>query len=329
MAANIDSMLYVGETPWHGLGKKYEEPPMTPREIITGASMDWEVGDKRMFTELHDRVLNYHAIYRMDNNDILGVVNKANIIHTQNVDTFNAFGDILGREVDVETAASLDRGCTVFGCFKIRQGYKVLDDEVEHYFVVVNDHLKCDGKVTIMNTPIRVVCQNTLSAALDNNSGKIRIPISSDNNVNAELARKIIGSAGFAIDRLGKKAEEMVAHKINRDYVDRLLDEMFPYIEVKDGETSTHDKANERVELMRETFVSDCLGADNLGNYRNTEYAVFNAIVDFSQHYYLNADKSYDLKYRMGTVLGSTDSTQPIGLTSKFLKVQKRLLKVA
>lgn len=325
MSAAIDSMLYVGETPWHGLGYQYDTPPASPQEIITGAKMNWEVADKPMMTDIHDRVLNYSAIYRTDNNSILGVVNKANITHTQNIDTFNAFSDIIGKEVVTETAASLDKGITIFGCFKIINQYKILDDDIDHYFVVVNDHLKCDGRVTILNTPVRVVCQNTLNAALDNNSGKIRIPVSDNETINMNLARKIIDSAGTAIHKLNDTAEKMVAEKINRDYVDRLLDELFPYIEVKEGETSTHDRANEKVEMLRETFVSDCLGADNLSNYRNTKYGVFQAIVDFSQHYYTKADKSYDLKYRMGTILGNADSSQPIGLTQKYLKIQKKL----
>ena len=324
-----ETMMYVKETPWHGLGHKYEEAPDNPQDIIKAASLDWQVDNKPMITDIHERVLNYHAIYRTDNNDILAVVNKAQIQQTQNIDAFNAFTDIIGKEVSVETAAGLNRGATVFGCFKINSGYKVLDDDVDHYFVVVNDHTKCDGKVTILNTPIRVVCMNTLNAALDNNSAKIRIPCTDDYNINAELARKIIASAGSAIDKLGKKAEEMVAKKISKDYVDKLLDEMFPYIEVKEGEMSTHDKANERVEMLRDTFVHDCLGADNLANYRGTQYQVMNAVLDFSQHYYMNADKSYDLGYRMGTVLGNTDSTQPIGLTQKFLKIEKKLAAAA
>lgn len=325
MSAAVDTMLYVGEVPWHGLGHRYEVAPATPAEIIMGAELGWEVGDMPMKTEMHDHVFNYSAIYRKDNSEILGVVNKANIQHTQNVDTFNAFADIIGKEVTTETAASLDRGCTVFGCFKINEGYKVLDDDVEHYFVVVNDHLKCDGKITILNTPIRVVCQNTLSAALNNNSAKIRIPISFDADVNSALAKKIITSAGTAITALDKKAKEMYDQKVSREYVNKLLDEMFPYIEVKEGETSMHDRANEKVDMMRDTFISDCMGADNLGNYRGTKYQVFNAVLDFSQHYYLNVDKTYDLRYRMGTVLGSTDTTQPIGLTSKFLKVMDKI----
>lgn len=325
MSANIDSMLYVKETPWHGLGHRYEIAPTTPEEIIEGAEIGWSVAAAQMMTSLHERVMNYNAVYREDTKAVLGVVNKANIQLTQNTDMFNAFRTIIGSDVTTETAASLGIGQTVFGCFKISDQYKVLDDDVDHYFVVVNDHLRCDGKITILNTPIRVVCQNTLSAALSNNTARIRIPLSPDEQINASLARKIIASAGKAIDNLTERAGKLATEKISQKYVDKLLDEMFPYIEVQEGETSTHDRANERIEMMRDTFVHNCLEADNLSNYRGTKYGVLNGVLDFAQHYYLNVDKTYDLGYRMGTVLGSSDSTQPIGLTSKFLKVMDKI----
>lgn len=327
MSANIDSMMYVKEIPWHGLGHRYEVAPTTPREIIEGAELGWEVDHAKMFTELHPQVLNYHAIYRKDTNSVLGAINRMEnrIAHVQNTEMFNAFENIIGKDVITDTAASLDGGCTVFGCFKISDSYKVLDDEIDHYFVVVNDHLKCDGRVTILNTPIRVVCQNTLSAALSSNCAKIRIPLSADPLINEDLSRKIIASAGKALTNLNERAEVLVRQKVSREYINKMLDEIFPYIEVKEGETSTHDKANERIDMMRDTFVSDCLGADNLSNYAGTKYQVLNAVLDFSQHYYLNVDKSYDLRYRMGTILGSTDTTQPIGLTSKFLKVMNKI----
>lgn len=325
MSASIDTMLYVKEVPWHGLGHRYETPPATPEEIIQGAELGWEVGNLEMKTDLHQSVFNYNAIYRKDTNGLLGVVNKANIELTQNADMFNAFQTIIGKDVITDTAASVAGGTKVFGCFKVSDGYKILDDDVEHYFVVLNDHLKCDGKVTIINTPIRVVCQNTLIAALSNNTAKIRIPLSTDAEINASLARKILTSSGNAITALDKRAEKLVGEKVSQNYINKLIEEMFPYIEVKEGETSTHDKANERIDMMRETFVSDCLGADNLANYRGTKYQVLNGVLDFAQHYYLNVDKAYDLNYRMGTIFGSSDSTQPIGLTAKFLKLMNNI----
>lgn len=322
MSANISTMMYVKETPWHGLGHRYETAPETPQEIITAAELDWRVNTAKMKTDLHNDVFNYHAIYREDNNMVLGVVNRARPEVVQNIDAFNAFEQILGREVVVDTAASLGHGETVFGCFKINEGYTVLDDKIDHYFVVMNDHLKADGKVTILNTPIRVVCQNTLSAALSNNSYKVRIPVSDNKAVNSELARKIISGAGLAMDSLTSNAQKMVKQKISRDHIEAVLDELFPMIKAEGD--SLHTKANETVEMMRETFLSECLGADNLGNYRGTQYQVFNALTDFSQHYFKNPEKSYDLRYRMNLMPGmGTDS--PANLVSKYLKIKDKI----
>lgn len=327
MSANIDTMMYVGQTPWHGLGHRYEVAPTTSEEIITAAKLDWTVSASKMHTELHpEGVLGYHAIYRDDNNEVLGVVNDAYPRLVQNTETFNAFADILGKEVSVETAASLGRGGVVFGCFKINESYKLIDDDVDHYFVVMNDHLKTDGKITILNTPIRVVCQNTLSAALAAGSHKIRIPVVADTNMNAELARKVIESAGTCIAQLDNQANKMLKQKISKQYVETLLDELFPF--VGDGsDESIHSKANERISMMRSTFVEKCMGASDLQNYAGTQYQVYNALTDFTQHYFANAEKAYDLQYRMKMIPGMGGSSEtPAGLVSKYLKIKDKIV---
>lgn len=324
MSANIDTMMYVGEVPWHRLGHAYEVAPSTSKEIVTAAQMDWTVNIDKMYSEKFSEIPSYYAVYREDDDRILGVVNKDIPKLVQNIDAFNAFEDLLGKEVTVETAASLGKGEQIFGCFKVNNAYTVLDDEVDHYFVVLNEHLKADGKVTIMNTPIRVVCQNTLSAALSSNDAKMRIPVSSDNYMNAELARKIISGADTAIKKLNKRAEKLATQKISRDYVDSVLDELFPYV-ISKGEESLHTKANEKMEIMRETFVSECMGADNLGNYRGTKWQVFNAVTDFSQHYFKSVDKAYDLNYRMKLLPGMGASDGPATLVTKYLKVMDKI----
>ena len=325
MPANIDTMMYVKEVPWHGLGHKYETALTTPQEIITAANMDWRVNAEKMSTPLHGDIPFFHAIYREDNNDVLGVVNKARPILVQNIDSFNALEDLItSKEVTVDTAASLRRGQTVFGCFSINNKFKVLDDDIQHYFVVMNDHLKADGKVTIMHTPIRVVCQNTLSAALSSSQYKTRIPSCDDGNINSELARKLISDAEFTISVLAEKAEKMATKKIDRNYIETVLDELFPYLDSK-GDESLHTAANEKTAMIRDTFISECMGADNLSNYRGTQYQVFNALTDFSQHYFKNVEKAYDLNYRMNLLPGMGATESPSALVSKFLKIKDKI----
>lgn len=323
MSANIDSLLYVGETPWHGLGVKYEKAPSSSREIIEGAGLDWTVSDILMNTSIHDRVLNYHAIYRTDNNDVLGVVNKQHPKLVQNVDAFNAFDRLLGTDVEIDTAASLGIGEKVFGCFKIGEKYKCQDDDIEHYLVVFNDHLKADGKVTILNTPVRVVCQNTLSAALSNNLLKYRITVTSNTEINSSLATHILEAAQHSKEYLQKQSDELLKRKVTKEDVEKILDELFPYIKAE-GE-STHNKANERTAMQRETFLTRCMGADNLANYRGTHYQVFNALTDFTQHYFKNTDDGLDLEARMKLLPGAGyDSAS--SKVSQFLNMSSKLI---
>lgn len=321
MSANIDTMLYVGETPWHGLGAHYEVAPKSSQEIIKGANLDWVVGASQMFTDLHGPIEGYHAIYREDTNDVLGVANNRYPKLVQNADTFTAFNHMLGDSLDVETAASLGRGETVFGCFKINDKFKLMDDDVEHYFVVMNDHLKVDGKVTVLNTPIRVVCQNTLSAALSSNLYKLRIPVTDDSGVNSAVTDKLYRSVENAMKAMQKSAEKMCQQKITREYIEKILDELFPYIQTN-GE-SIYSKANANTKILRDTFISQCMGADNLANYRGTAYQVFNALTDYEMHYFKKIDKAYDLNYRMRKLPGVGEGSV---LTSKFLRMKDKLI---
>lgn len=318
MSANIDTMMHVGDAPWHGLSVDMTlDPPKTAAEIVAAAQLGWTSNTTPMLTELHGMVHGWHAVYREDNNNILGVVHKTNPIQVQNSDMFNAIESMIDSKIDAETAASLGQGETVFGCFKIREQYKVLDDDIDHYFVVVNDHLKCDGKITVLNTPIRVVCQNTLSAALNQTFYKLRVPVTADTSINSTYALNLINSVGDAILNLQKKAEKMVAKKIDKVYVDKMLDILFPY-QLVDG-VPMPTKANEQTSMTREMFLSECMGADNLGNYRGTQWQVFNALSDFDTHYFKSAEKAYDLNHRMKLLPGLSAMAEPSKL-SVFLK---------
>lgn len=323
MPANIDTMIYVGETPWHGLGVNMtDNPPMSVEAIIDAANLGWEVDTSVMRDEKHDRVKNYHSIYRTDSNAILGIVNKEHPNLVQNREMFNSLGGILNDVIRTETAASLGLGETVFGCFKINEDYDIIGDEVEHYYVVVNDHTRADGKITVINTPVRVVCQNTLTYALSNNLRKMRVPVSSDPVFNRQVADQILDGAVSSINNLDKLADTWATDHINDTYVNNVLDHLFPYKYVN-GEVLL-DRANERIQMIRDTFMTNCMNADNVNNFRNTKWQVFNALTDFEQHYHKKVDNVYDLKHRMSTIPGVVAAGET-SLVAKYIQIADKI----
>ena len=314
----VDNLLYIKEIPWKGLGTQYDTQPDNCAELIDKAKLNWTVNALPLATDLHDHVFNYHAIYREDNNGLLGVVNKVPTL-VQNSEMFTAFDYLLGESVDVDTASSFDAGKTVFGSFKIREQYKLLDDDIDHYFVVVNDHCKVDGKVSVLNTPVRIICQNTLELAMHKNIYHLRIPITADASINRSLSKNILSSVGDAIINAKKNAEEMFMKKTSPRFVEKVMDELFPFPKVEE-DTVLHTRAMESVEILRDTFKEQCLDADNLDNYRGTQWQFLNAVIDFDQHFHTRPDTAYDLGYRMKRMAGVGSAA--LLRTAKFLKIK-------
>lgn len=321
MSANIDTLAYVGEVPWHRQGTFLTEVPTTPEEIVAAAQLDWNVSAHQLSSDIDSDIPGWYGIYRDDANKLLGVVHRSDPQIVQNTDTFNEVREILGNKVTFETAASLGIGETVFGCFKISSQYKVIDDDVDHYFVIVNDHLRPDGKVTILNTPVRVVCQNTLQSALGNASAKIRIPIfpaefTESSSYNQSVIDTILESAADSINSLDTRAEKLLNIKTDTAAIIKIEDYLFPFQEV--GGEVLDSRANDKIQVRRDTFLK-CLDVDNLQNYKGTAWAVYNALTDYEQHYFSNPNKIYDLKYRMSKLEGVTTASE-VSLANKYLK---------
>lgn len=323
--ANLDTFMYVKELPWHHLGFEYDGDPESSKDIIQKGQMDWEVGFEQMNSESFHHIPNYNVIYRKDTDTVLGVVNRANPEIVQNSEMFTTFESLFGSQLTFETAGVINQGRQVFGTFKANTSYQIVDDKVDHYFMILNDHLKPDGKVTVVSTPVRVACTNMIMSALSASSIMTRIPITENEGYNRETAINIMNSIDRVDSLLNKKALSMLKEKVSRDYVDKLLDELFPIIS-SEGDESLHTKANEKIEIARETFLTECMDADNLNNYRGTKWQVYNAVVDFDQHYYRNSMKAYDLNYRMQLMPGVGNSGEgPGSTTAKFIKIMNKI----
>ena len=150
----------------------------------------------------------------------------------------------------------------------------------------------------------------------------LRIPITADVSINRSLSKNILSSVGDAIINLKKTAEEMYMQKISPRFLDKVMDELFPFPKV-DDDTILHTRAMESVEILRDTFKEQCMDADNLDNYRGTQWQLFQAAVDFDQHFHTKSDTAYDLSFRMKRMagVGSASSLK----TAKLLKIMSSI----
>ena len=98
MSANVESMFYVRETPWHGLGTKVMETPDSEGALIA-AGLNWNVIQEPIFTGKNEPIRGYKANIRDSDRRVLGVVtDRYKVI--QNHEAFAFTDELLGQGAD-------------------------------------------------------------------------------------------------------------------------------------------------------------------------------------------------------------------------------------
>jgi len=190
------SFFSVKEKAWHNLGQLIQDYP-TSAEAILHAGLDYEVEKRMLFTpSLLDSTIevpNYFSTVRTDTNTVLGVVGKDYQI-VQNKDAFSFFDSIVGGDgILYETAGALGEGERIFITAKLPDYIRVgKDDLIEKYLFLTTSH-DGSGSITAAFTPIRIVCANTLNAALRTQTNTVRIRHTSNAKQRLEQAHTVMG----------------------------------------------------------------------------------------------------------------------------------------
>lgn len=177
MSANIQSMFYTGEKPWHKLGKELPNAA-TSAEAIEAAGLNWTVSKHPLLTTIRGefiKVPNKFAIVRDDNNTVLGTVGP---VYTplQNKPAFSFFDAVVGEKAAMyHTAGALGEGERVWILAKLPGYIQTTKDDVTEKFLLLTNSHDGTGAVQIFFTPIRVVCQNTLNIAVASAQNKTKL----------------------------------------------------------------------------------------------------------------------------------------------------------
>ena len=275
MAANVETMFYVRETPWHGLGTRVMEAPSS-KEALGLAGLDWKVVQGPVYTQAEELIEGYKANVRDSDRKVLGVVtNRYRII--QNEEAFGFTDALLGEGVRYETAGSLQGGRKVWLLARLPHEYIISGERISPYLVFSNAH-DGSGAVRVALTPIRVVCNNTLNLALS--TAKRSWSMMHTGNVQEKLeeAKDTLFRAETYMDSLGKEFDELRKKKLTDKQVMDYIEILLPM------EDNTTPQQRKNISRLREDMGRRYFDAPDLKTVGKNAYRFINAISDFATH---------------------------------------------
>jgi len=281
-----DNMFSVNEVPWHRLGVVLPNAP-TVQEGILAAGLNWEVGTKPLFTA-EGEAAPAMATFRKDDNSILGVVGPT-YKPLQNLEAFNFFQPFLDtKEASLETAGSLKDGRRVWVLAKINRSDSIIvpkaDDRVSKYVLLSNSH---DGTLAVRvgYTPIRVVCNNTLTLAHDENvSQLIRIKHTGNVVENLEKVREVMDTANATFEATAEQYRFLASREINQKDLEKFVKVVFATPKQQKEASSPEELGSgSRVMADIQQLFEHGQGND-LPGVAGTYWAAYNAITEFVQY---------------------------------------------
>lgn len=157
---------------------------------------------------------NAYGIFRTDYNIPLGLV-KERYEPVQNLDAFKFFDTAIGKNEAIwQTAGWFGNGQRIFVSAKLPDNILVNGDPVDNYLVFTNSHDGSSG-VKILFTPIRVICQNTLNAAIRNAQNFVSFRHTKSVHGNIDIAHEILGITRKQIEIVSEAFNAMNKIKIN------------------------------------------------------------------------------------------------------------------
>lgn len=258
-------MAFVGETPWHGEGKSVKDKAImvNAEAFANEAGINYPVDTCELFCQDSTPVPS-RGVYRIveGKKKILGVVGPR-WQPLQNIDAFKWFQPWLDAGLaEFHTAGALFEGEKVWVLAKLALDNIDIakNDTVMPYILLSNSH---DGKnaVRVGFNPIRVVCWNTLSAAISNGVGKmIRIRHTTKVNEKLELVRETMNLAKQDFEANAEQYKRLASKQFNQADIKKYVKVLMGVDDTKDEELPTRT-VNRMAGIMELIFKGK--GQDN------------------------------------------------------------------
>lgn len=233
MINGVAQMAYAGETPWHGLGTKVSND-MSPVQMMQKAGLDWTVSKVPSYVRVGDQEIEtgMEALVRSSDCKVLTQVGE-NWNPVQNEEAFEFFAEYVNAgDMEMHTAGSLKDGKMIWALAKIKESFDILGgDQVDSYLLFSNPH-EYGKSIDIRFTPIRVVCNNTLSMSLNTtavNSAKV----SHRKAFDADAVKQTMGIAHEKFAQYKEVAQFLSQRRFTAEGLIQYYNSLFPSTDAK------------------------------------------------------------------------------------------------
>ena len=228
-------MAYAGDTPWHGLGVQVPAD-LTPEQMLEAAGLNWTVDKYPVYTAMGsepDQVIeieNRKSLIRSFDNKILDVVSD-DWNPVQNAEAFDFFNEfVMAGDMEMNTAGSLKDGQIVWGLAKVKESFELFKgDRIDSYLLFTNFH-KYGCSTDVRFTPIRVVCNNTLTLSLSSAVERM-VKISHRRQFDASNVKDMLGIATDKLQKYKEMAAFLGSKKAKHESVVEYFERLFPSTE--------------------------------------------------------------------------------------------------
>jgi phage/plasmid-like protein (TIGR03299 family) len=289
MAHAIEKMAYVGETPWHSLGSAL--PPCQPIEVWSKkAGMDWEIretpvrfmageagalGSIQTFSD-------QKVLYRSDTKAPLSVVsNRYQVVQPKEIlEFYRDLTEISGFEL--ETAGVLKAGRKLWALARTGKEASLKGNDVVKGYVLLAT--SCDGTLATTATPttIRVVCNNTLTMAINGAVNAVKVPHSTV--FDAQAVKRQLGIAVTHWDSFMYRMKTLSERKV------KTHEAMNYFLKVLCQADETVDPAMQRLmneralKRVQAIFDGSAGKGAELASSRGTAWGLLNAVTQYVDH---------------------------------------------
>jgi phage/plasmid-like protein (TIGR03299 family) len=284
MSHLIETMAYVNETPWHGLGNQLTA--CQPIEVwAKQAGMDWQIRETPVcFSTGHaggpGAIASFpenKVLFRSDTNEPLSVVSQRFKVVQPNeiLEFYRDLTEVSGFEL--ETAGVLKGGRKIWALARTGQSSTLKGKDVSNAYVLLAT--ACDGTLatTAQFTSIRVVCNNTLAVALGAGNGAVKVRHSTSFDAQAvkrQLGISVSTWSSFMYQMKGLSERKVKTHEA-MNYLSRVFSE--------DKKTESGNASDRTMAKVMALFDGHGRGAE-LASAKGTAFGLLNSVTEFVDH---------------------------------------------